>query len=148
MLHKAKVEAQAESLLDLLIDQCADLEALLQLARRENEAVEQEDFAALLGVVSARAELSGRLEVHQRQIAEMRERLGETAEAAFQSEAARRAAGLANSIMVQDESTRPMLVAARDRAAAEARMLEQKRRGLSAYLPESRRPAIACDQLA
>ncbi|HWQ31387.1 MAG TPA: hypothetical protein VNQ79_00775 [Blastocatellia bacterium] len=148
MLHKATVEAQADSLLDLLIAQCADLEALLQLARREAEVAGQGNFEELLRVVSERATLGERLEICHRQITELRERLGETAENAGQNEMAARAAMLAGGILRQDEETRPLLMAARDRISAAAREAERKRRGLSAYLSDGRSHALACDQLA
>ena len=148
MLHKNAIEAEADSVLDLLIAQCADLEALLQLARRETAVADSGDFEELMRVVSARAELGERLEVWHRQIAEMRERLGAAAESTLQNEAATRAASLINGILMQDEQTRPLLVVARDRAAAAAREVEQKRRGVSAYLRDGRSQAVACDQLA
>jgi hypothetical protein len=148
MFHKATVEAQADSILDLLIAQCADLESLLALARRETAAAREGDFAELMRVITARAELGERLEIHQRQIAAMREQLNSTAEAAWPNATTARAEALVNGILLQDETTRPLLVAARERIAAEARELEQKRRGLSAYLRDGRNPALACDQLA
>lgn len=148
MLHKHAIEAEADSLLDLLIAQCADLEALLQLARRETAVADSGDFEELLRVVSARAELGERLEVYHRQIAEMRERLGETADSALHNETASQAASIINEILMQDEQTGPLLVVARHQVAAAARELEQKRRGVSAYLRDGRRESLACDQLA
>jgi len=148
MSRNGNIEGQAETLLDLLIGQCADLESLLVLSRRETQAVEQHDFEAVLRLVEQRASLGDRLEVYHQQIAELRLRLGEAAEPPMRSAAATRAADLAASILAQDGLTRPLLAAARAELATQQQQLTQNRRGVSAYLQEGRPGAVACDQQA
>src|SRR2546428_1987470 len=99
MTRTHSIEVKADSLLDLLIGQCADLEALLRLARREEEAVKARNFDELLRVTEERATLGERLEVYHRQIAEMRLRLGEAAAPVLRSEAASRATLLVTGIL-------------------------------------------------
>jgi hypothetical protein len=142
------ISTQADSLLDLLIAQCADLEALLVLSRRETAAAEARNFEEMVQVVTARATLGERLEVYHRQIAEMRQRLGAAAEPALQSQTAARVTELITGILAQDEQTRPMLVVVRDEIGIERRNLDQMRRGLTAYLRDGRGPAVACDEHA
>ena len=140
--------AEADSLLDLLIAQCVDLEALLKLSRAEASAVEARDFDAVIRITAERSTLGERLEVYHRQIADMRQRLGAAAESVMQSPTATRIAELVNGIVAQDGITRPMLLEVRQQIDLERRQLNQMQRGLTAYLNEGRMPAVACDQLA
>ena len=147
MNHNANIAAQSDSIIDLLVAQCVDLEALLSLARRETKAAEQMDFEEVLRVVKDRATLGERLEVYHRQIADMRMRLGDAAEDGLKSEAAARAARLAANILAQDARSRPLLLAAHSEAEQSLSRLKQGRSGASAYLRRAERPeAIACDQ--
>jgi flagellar biosynthesis/type III secretory pathway chaperone len=156
MFHPSSIEAQAEPLLNLLIAQCRDLEELLTLARRETAAVEKSNFEELMQVVKARASMEQKLEVHQRQIAEMRQRLDESSDAqaggvvqsVMEGAVALRAQELVSGILMQDEHTRPMLTAVRSNLAEEIRVLNQKRRRINAYLREAEKHSLACDQLA
>ena len=141
-------EIKADSLLDLLIGQCADLESLLALARRETAAVESRDFDELLRVTQERATLGERLEVYHRQIAEMRARMGEAANTILRSAAAQRATTLVTSILENDARSRPMLMAAREEMANQCLQLDQIRRGTSAYLQESVKTPVAYDRRA
>jgi hypothetical protein len=136
------------SLMELLIAQCADLEALLALARRETDAAERGDFDELMRVVEARATLGERLEVYHRQIAELRQRLGAAGEAALRSAAAAQATTLATEILALDARTRPLLLSTRNQLSEECLRLDQTRRGANAYLREGHRPPIAYDQRA
>jgi phosphoenolpyruvate carboxylase len=148
MNHRASIESQADTLLDLLIGQCDDLEKLLALSRRETEAAERRDFEEVLRVVAERATLGERLEVYHRQIAELRARLGERAEPVMRGQAVTRAVDLAHSVLAQDQVTRPLLLAAREEAMSGQRQLAHSRRGVSAYLQEGPHAPLACDQLA
>lgn len=146
MLKPGTIDAHAESILDLLIAQCADLEALLTLARRERRAVEARDFEETLRIVADRATLGERLEIYHRQIAEMRLRLGESAESALQSDEGRRAATLAAAILAEDACSKPPLMLARDDAAREHQLLGRSQRCVNAYLNEGSHAAMAWDQ--
>jgi hypothetical protein len=142
------ITAEADTLLDLLIAQCEDLELLLVLSRSETEAVQGRDFDELIRITAERATLGERLEVYHRQIAEMRQRLGAMAEAAWQSPTALRMAELVNRVQAQDHQTRPLLMSVRAEIEHEQKQLRQMQRGLSAYRNDGRMPAVACDQLA
>lgn len=142
------ITAEADSLLDLLIAQCVDLETLLTLSRSETAAVETRDFEEVIRITTERATLGERLEIYHRQIAEMRQRIGAAAETVMQSPTATRIAELVNGIMAQDGYTRPLLLAVREEIDQQRRQLNHAQRGLTAYLNEGRMSAVACDQLA
>lgn len=148
MTTASRITAEADTLLDLLIAQCKDLESLLALSRGETAAVEARDFDEIIRITSERATLGERLEVYHRQIAEMRQRLGAAAETAMQSPTVTRIAELVNSVQAQDRQTQPLLLTVRQEVAHEQQHLNQVQRGLTAYLNEGRIPAVACDQLA
>lgn len=139
---------EADTLLDLLIAQCMDLEALLTLSRSEATAVQARDFDEVLRLTAERATLGERLEVYHRQIAEMRQRLGAAAETVMHSPMATRITELVNGIVAQDNYTRPLLLEVRQEIEQQTQRLTQAQRGLTAYLNEGRLPAVACDQLA
>lgn len=142
------ITTEADSLLDLLIAQCLDLESLLVLSRSEAVAAESRDFEAIIRISQERATLGERLEIYHRQIAEMRQRLGAAAEPTMQGSMAMRVTELVNGILTQDRDTQPLLMAVREEITQERKSLDQTQRGLSAYLNDGRIPAMACDQLA
>ncbi len=148
MTRPNSIAVKADSLLDLLIGQCMDLEALLGLARREEEAVQSRNFDELLRVTQERATLGERLEVYHRQIAEMRLRLGEAAAPALRSEAATRATLLATGILEFDARSRPLLLTRRQEITNECQRLEQAQRGTNAYLQGTPKTPVACDRKA
>ncbi|HKX31552.1 MAG TPA: hypothetical protein VJ302_27945 [Blastocatellia bacterium] len=141
-------ELQADSVLDLLIAQCADLESLLALARREAQAAETRNFDEILRVAEERATLGERLEIYHRQIAEMRLRLGELAEPALQTDAAKRTSALAAQIIAEDARTYPLLLAARSELLHEQQQLDRSQRAVNAYLQDAPRLSVACDRRA
>jgi hypothetical protein len=142
------VERQVEPLLDLLAAQCADLEALLLLARRETRAAEDLNFSEVMRVVEERATLGGRLEVYHRQIAELRTRCGDVSLAPILGgEIARQTLRLAADIQAQDARTRPLLLQAQSETRRELTQLTQNRRGVGAYLRDGATAIpVACDQ--
>jgi hypothetical protein len=144
----SRITDEADSLLDLLLAQCADLEALLVLSRHETTAAATRDFNEIIRITAERATLGERLEVYHRQIADLRERLGTAAETAFQSPTATRIAELVNYVQAQDQHSHSLLLVVRQEIDGEQKQLNQVQRGLTAYLNEGRMPAVACDQLA
>lgn len=140
------IEPHYDSLMDILFAQYTDLEALLALARREEVAAEKQDFEQVLEVVTERASLGERLEVYHRQLAEMRARLGNQAEAALSSPVVARTQALVSAIKMQDAATRPKLLAARDESLKQSLRLDQAQRNLGAYARKGQPPAIACDE--
>lgn len=144
----AHIADESDSLIELLVAQCADLEILLSLAGEETAAARRNDFVEVIRVVSERATIGERLESYHRQIAELRGRLGHSAEQDFQSETARCAVRLILDIQKQDARTRPLLLAARSEAAQGLHRLEQTSRSAAAYLREPPHAPIACDRLA
>lgn len=147
MSEQKQMETQTDSVMEILAAQCADLESLLALARRETVAAERNDFKAIMEIVGERATLGERLEIYHRQIAEMRLRLSESVETAFGSGAATRATELAVDIQTQDRQTHRLLTAAREEAASALSRLNQGRRSITGYLRDPRPIATACDQL-
>jgi hypothetical protein len=143
-----KINAHADSLIELLIAQCRDLERLLELSRREAAALEREDFSALLETVRERATLGERLEVYHRQLAELRAEMGEDFAPGLKNEWASRAIELAMKIQAQDAETRAALILMRQKTGEQLALLKQARHQVSAYLNEGRRLPIACDRLA
>lgn len=144
----SRITVEADSLLDLLIAQCEDLEGLLALSRSEASAVEARDFDEIIRITAERATLGERLEVYHRQIAELRQRLGAAAESALQSPTATRIMELVNCVQAQDRQSHSRLLEVRQSIDYEQKQLNQAQRGLTAYLNEGRMPAVACDQLA
>ena len=137
----------ADSVIEILAAQCADLEALLVLARQETSAVEKQDFEKLFEITRQRATLGERLEIYHRQIVDMRAKLGVTIEPLGRNENAMRAAALVMEIHSQDAHTRPLLLAARSGLADQTSRLDHTHRHLNAYLRQDKEASsIACDQ--
>ena len=145
MLKAESIDLHADSVLDLLIAQCTDLEALLMLARREAQIAEANNFDDILRVVDERATLGERLEVYHRQIAEMRLKLGEAAEPVIETEVARRSAALVSEILAEDARTHQLLLAARSELGREQQRLNLSQRCLNAYLRGGVNAAVAYD---
>ncbi|MEW6733443.1 MAG: hypothetical protein AB1489_19100 [Acidobacteriota bacterium] len=138
-------DARIESVMEILVAQCSDLEALLALARNETLAVEKRDFEQLLAVVNQRATLGERLEVYHRQLAELRASLGTTIEPALSSNVAAQTAALVAEIKRQDDTTRPLLLAAHTEGLKETLRLDRTQRNLRAY-SDHQASSIACDK--
>ncbi|MBI1766221.1 MAG: hypothetical protein HYR56_32860 [Acidobacteria bacterium] len=148
------IHPHAVSVLDLLIAQCTDLEALLALARQEEQAATARNFDEVLRVVNERATLGERLEVYHRQIAALRDTLGKAetdlastpAPAGLtQTALAGQTAALVAAIRATDARTQPLLLAARHDLRAEQCQLDKTQRGVNAYLRNGHN-AVACDQ--
>ena len=147
MPSAAHITPHADSLIELLVAQCADLEALLSLARQQEAAATGGDFAEIMRLVGERATLGERLEIYHRQVAEVRARVGANAESVLRGETAQRAVKLVTDIQAQDARTRPLLAAARDEASDSLTRLDRTRRTANAYARAPQRAAsVACDQ--
>jgi len=147
MNSNTQIETQADSVMDILSAQCADLETLLALARHETKAVERSDFEAVIRIVGERAGLGERLEVYHRQIAEMREQLSESVENPFHGMVAARTAEIVTDIQTQDAHTHKLLMAEHAKASTALARLNQGRRSVNGYLREARAGAVAYDQV-
>lgn len=148
MDFKSRVKKEADTLLDLLIGQCEDLETLLALSRREHDATSRLEFDEVFRVTSERATIGERLEVCHRQISDLREKLGQAANPIIESETGLKITELVGNILAQDQSTAVLLSHARTEMVNAKDELGKRQRGLNAYLQEGRMPAVACDQLA
>lgn len=137
MFRSEAVKKHSDTLIGLLAAQCGDLERLLALARAETEAAEAGNFEAVLEIVSERAMLGERLEVFSRQVAELRDRLGETGEAVLQNPVAARTTKIISEILRQDSRSRPLLAAAGHDAKTELVKLDSSQRLSSAYTRDS-----------
>src|SRR5689334_10171025 len=127
---------QSASLMDLAMEQCADLEALLLLARREVTPAEEGNFRELMTVVQERATLGQRLEIYHRQIAELRASL--TTLPPTIDLVSVKSAKLAAEIQLVDALAIAVLETARERVGRTIVQLEERRRRSVAYLREGR----------
>lgn len=130
---------QSDSLIDLLTAQCADLEKLLALAREENFAAQHKDFDGVLKVVSERHQMSEKLETFQRQIAELRQRLGGDVQPIWQGNVAVKMSEVVRQIISHDAHTQLLLTSARQDSINELNNLEYAHRGSNAYLRETKK---------
>lgn len=138
MSGSEKILNHSDSIIALLTAQCADLENLLSLARRETAAAEKGDFEEILRIVTERDFLSRRLETFQRQIGEFRGFL-ETKRDPKQNEIAERIVEIAALTQAQDRKTEKLLSAARETTALELQNTEKAVRGTNAYLRAARK---------
>jgi hypothetical protein len=142
------INLHADSLIDLLVAQCADLEALLKLARQESAAAEANDFDRMLEVTTQRATLGERLESYHRQISELRALMGDSAEHVLQSTLVKDSIRLALEIQGNDAATSTSLTHLRAYTNSHISRLDQGRRSSTAYLNEARVAGIKCDRRA
>ena len=147
MASPEKIQKQSDSLIELLTAQCADLEKLLSLAREETVAAGSGDFDGILKVVSERAVMSEKLETFQRQIAELRERIGgEDAPAVWRGDGlTAKMSEVIRQIITHDTQTHLLLTASRQNSINELNNVEYTHRGSNAYLREMRK-GLAYDQ--
>jgi len=142
------INSHADSLIDLLVAQCADLEALLKLAREESLAAAENDFDRMLEVTTERATLGERLESYHRQISELRGLMGASAEHVLQSALVKDSIRLALEIQHNDATTSTSLLHLRSNTNGQLSRLEQSRRNSTAYLNETRVAGVKCDRRA
>jgi flagellar biosynthesis/type III secretory pathway chaperone len=140
--------AEADSIIEILVAQCADLEQLLSLARAENAAATAGDFASLLRIVNERAPIGERLESYHRQIAELRARLSAGDESFMHNWAAQRAIELSNEILQRDAETRARLDESKKSLTLKLTRLQHARRSVEIYAREDLRIPVAYDRLA
>ena len=138
-------EWQPDSLMELLIAQCSDLEGLLALARRETVAANSEDFGELFAVFGERAKLGDRLESYHRQVSELRDKLG--AGTYIDPALSTRTVQLAVEIQAQDMETTALLRTTQVTTSKEIARLDHSQRNSSAYLHGARANGLNCDRL-
>ena len=139
------IDPNVDSVMDILVAQCSDLEALLLLARQETSAIEQQDFDNLISVVSERSVIGKRLESYHRQLAELRSYFGDLAMAKlFNDDATTRCVTLISQIQTQDNHNQNMLVTDRAALVQESKQVTQAQQHLKAYGANSA-ISIACD---
>ena len=142
------INSQADSLIELLVAQCADLESLLKLARQESLAVEENDFDRMLAVTSERSILGERLENYHRQISDLRAAMGESADQVLRSTLVKDTIRLALEIESKDAHTSSSLTSVRSNTNCQLTRLEQGRKNSTAYLSEGHIAGIKCDRRA
>jgi hypothetical protein len=139
-------ELPAESLMDLLIAQCSDLEGLLSLARRENVAANSQDFGELFVVFGERAKLGDRLETYHRQVAELRDKLGQGAGTSIHQVLSTKTVQLVVEIQAQDKETTSLLIANQALTTEELARLGYTQRNSLAYLHGTPTNGLNCDR--
>lgn len=127
------------TLVELLADQCSDLERLLSLAKEETAAAAAGKFTRIWDIVSERSLIGRRLETFHRQIAELRSRLESNGESIRGYDVTARVIELANLTLIQDQQTRKLLMESRERATEELVGLERGHLGTNAYLHQPTR---------
>ena len=137
---------ETDSLMDLLIAQCSDLESLLGLARRENVAAHSDDFGELFAVYGERAELGDRLESYHRQVSELRDKLGQCAGSNIDPMLSTKTVQLVVEIQAQDKETTALLIAHQAMTTEELARLGYKQQNSLAYLQGARSNGLNCDQ--
>lgn len=146
-MTQTKIVEQAESIIELLLSQCADLELLLVLAKRETVAAEKGDFEELLGIVVERVAVEQKLDSFQRQVETLRDNLGYKFDVVLKHSIVERAALLIGQIRAQDEVTRPLLVSSRNEALEKLQQTNRSQKSISAYANEQSKSSVACDTL-
>ena len=141
----SSINAQSDSVIAILVEQCQDLERLLLLARQETLALRTNDFDQLLDIVKERAVLTSRLEVYHQQLAELRG-LIKGSEPATPSEIVTKTQALVMELNLQYSESKPLLLAAREKLLQDTRQLEQVRRGVNGYSQNSYPTSVAYDQ--
>lgn len=132
---KEEVEEKADSLIDLLTEQCADLESLLALAREESDAASQGNFAKIIDVYEERSELGERLETFQKQISELREQLDKSVPQPISN----RINEMVTQTLTYDNNTKKLLTAANEKANEEMSQLKQAAENTKLYTKEKQR---------
>ena len=139
MTYKKRLTENSDSLIGLLAAQCVDLEALFDLAQKETEAAGLRDFEAILSIVTERTRIGQKLEVYQRQIAELRGFLAASEQAYESSPIAARMTAPAEQIFTQDSKTKLLLSEAREETSLELRNLATGKRSVSVYMQEAQK---------
>ena len=146
--HKDKFsERQADSLMDLLIAQCSDLEGLLALARRENVAANSKNFSELFVVYGERARVGDRLESYHRQVSELRGRLAKSAGTYMDPVLSTKTVQLVVEIRAQDAKTKLLLMSTQVRTTEDIARLNYTQRNALAYLHGTPANGLKCDRL-
>ena len=135
------IKENSDSLIDLLTDQCVELETLLSLAREETLAAKSGDFGAIMGFVSEREKIGKKLETFQRQISELRGHL----ESNVPRDLSAQIIDITNLTLAQDRKTTNLLTAARDEATEKLNGLGRSEKNTNAYMHE-RRKGLAYDK--
>jgi flagellar biosynthesis/type III secretory pathway chaperone len=138
MFTKKNLHQNSDSLIGLLTAQCADLEKLLLLAREEENAVRRGDFEKILHIIEGRAALGEKLELYQRQIAELRSLLNGAEDLQTKNSLISKTEELVGKIIRHDTKTKSSLILIRNAKLAELGEINRLQRCSAAY---SREPA-------
>lgn len=133
MTAENKIYEKSDSLIEILTEQCSDLEKLLFLSREEANVAQQNDFERLLEIVTERSEIGKRLEVFQQRIAELRSFLG-TNVAEKEKETMKRIEEISSLIIIQDRQTKQLIASEKEKTSLKLRSLNQALKGTNSYL--------------
>ncbi len=135
MQKTENIKNKSESLIEILTEQCSDLENLLSLAREETNAAKQGNFGRIIDIYSERDEIGKRLETFQKQITELREHLDET----IPNDVSNKIKEVVNLTLTQDKQTKKLLTTSRNETALELKNLNNTQRNTNVYLKERRK---------
>lgn len=139
MASSKSLVANSDTLVQLLAEQCSDLEKLLCLAKEETTAAQEGKFTRIWDIVSERSRIGRRLETFHRQIAELRDTLHTQGESLANLDITGRVIELANLTLLQDQHTRKLLSETQTRTNEDLINLEKSHNGTSAYLRQPSR---------
>ncbi|NNE65142.1 MAG: hypothetical protein HKN33_01135 [Pyrinomonadaceae bacterium] len=129
------IAKKSDDLIDLLTEQCADLENLLSLAREETDAAKQGNFSRIIDIYQERSELGERLETFQQQITDLRETLDRRVPANISD----KISTVVSQTLAQDTKTRKLLTAANEDTAQELAQLAKARINTKHYSNERKK---------
>ncbi|MEZ5308549.1 MAG: hypothetical protein R2684_15500 [Pyrinomonadaceae bacterium] len=129
------LQKEAESLIQLLTDQCEELEQLLSLAREETEAARAGNFARIIDIYDERSMLGERLETFQKQIMSLKAILG----SGVPERISNRISEVVSQTITQDNETRTLLLEAKNDATLELAKLKIARRNSQYYMHRKRK---------
>ena len=133
MATSEKIVKNSDTLVELLAEQCSDLEKLLSLAKEETVAAKEGRFTRIWDIVSERHAIGRRLETFHQQIAELRSNLESHANTSGKYDITDRVIELANLTLLQDQQTRLLLADTREQTATEIKELDRAQSGTNAY---------------
>lgn len=138
------ISDNSDSIIEILVAQCKDLERLLVLAKQETIALQRDDFNQLFGIVKERTILSSRLEVYHKQLAELRSVIAPNH--STPDHIVNTTTELVIAIQTQYEQSQPLLLVAKEKLFKEKQQLEQSRRGVDSYLHSYNPTSVAYDR--
>jgi len=137
------INDNSNSIIEILVAQCQDLEKLLVLAKQETLVLQKNDFEQLFIIIKERATLSSRLELYHKQLADLRSAI--TQNQVTPENIVNTTVDLVSAIQTQYAQNGLLLLEAKEKLFKERQQLEQTRRGVDSYLHSYNPTSVAYD---